>query len=139
MHERQKIVIFSGNRLLSSGSVAGCEVCLREEDRMPESARLIKPVGYLDMLMLEKNARKILTDSGGVQKEAYIFKVPCITLRENTEWVETVEDGWNVLAGANKEKIVKMANEFEPKGEQREVFGDGKASDKIREIIRGLQ
>ena len=138
MHERQKIVIFSGNRLLSCGSVAGCEVCLREGDRMPESARLIEPVGYLDMLMLEKNARKILTDSGGVQKEACIFKVPCITLRDNTEWVETVEDGWNVLAGANKEKIVKMANDFEPANEQRDVFGSGDASAKIVGVIKGM-
>jgi UDP-N-acetylglucosamine 2-epimerase (non-hydrolysing) len=91
-----------------------------------------------DMLMLEKNAKKILTDSGGVQKEAYIFKVPCITLRDSTEWVETVADGWNVLVGANKEKIIKKANDFEPKGEQRDVFGCGDASAKIVEVIKEM-
>lgn len=107
-------------------------------DRLVENVRLIKSVGYLDMLVLEKNAMKILTDSGGVQKEAYIFKVPCITLRDTTEWVETVEDGWNVLVGANKEKIVKMSNKFEPKEKQRNVFGEGNASEKIKEIIRGV-
>jgi UDP-N-acetylglucosamine 2-epimerase (non-hydrolysing) len=108
-------------------------------DKLTEHVKVIKPVGYLDMLMLEKNALKILTDSGGVQKEAYIFNVPCITLRENTEWVETVKDGWNVLAGANKEKIVKMTNDFEPKGRQRDVFGSEDASEKIMKIIGGLQ
>ena len=65
--------------------------------------------------------------------------MPCITLRENTEWVETVEDGWNVLVGAESEKIVGMANDFEPKGEQRDVFGDGKASERVVEIIGRLQ
>jgi UDP-N-acetylglucosamine 2-epimerase (non-hydrolysing) len=104
-------------------------------DKLTEHVKVIKPVGYLDMLMLEKNAQKILTDSGGIQKEAYIFKVPCITLRETTEWVETVEDGWNVLVGANKEKIVKMANDFEPEGEQRAVFGSGDASEKITKVL----
>jgi UDP-N-acetylglucosamine 2-epimerase (non-hydrolysing) len=105
-------------------------------DMLNKKVRVIKPVGYLDMLMLEKKAKKILTDSGGVQKEAYIFKVPCVTLRDTTEWIETVEDGWNVLVGANKEKIVKMANDFEHKGEQRDVFGCGDASEKITKVIK---
>ena len=104
-------------------------------DRLVENTKVIKPVGYLNMLMLEKSARKVLTDSGGVQKEAYIFKVPCITLRDNTEWVETVEDGWNVLVGADEEKIVKGVNQFEPGNKQRNVFGEGDASEKITEII----
>ena len=105
-------------------------------DRLTKKTKVIKPVGYLDMLMLEQNAKKILTDSGGIQKEAYIFKVPCITLRENTEWIETVEDGWNVLTGASKEKIVKMANDFEPANDQRDVFGSGDASAKIIVTIK---
>ena len=104
-------------------------------EKLTRKVNVIKPVGYLDMLMLEKNANKILTDSGGVQKEAYIFKVPCITLRNTTEWVETVEDGWNALVGANKEKIVKMAMEFEPEGVQRNIFGEGYASKRIKEIL----
>jgi len=108
-------------------------------DKLKNKIKVIKPVGYLDMLMLEKNAQRILTDSGGIQKEAYIFKVPCITIRETTEWVETVEDGWNVLVGVNKEKIVKMANGFEYEEEQRDVFGSGDASEKIKKIIGGLE
>lgn len=106
-------------------------------DKLRRKVKVIKPVGYLDMLMLERNANKILTDSGGVQKESYIFKVPCITLRNTTEWVETVEDGWNVLTGSDKEKIMKMVNNFEPEGEQRNIFGEGDASGKTAKIIGG--
>ena len=106
-------------------------------DKLTRKVKVIKPVGYLDMLMLERNANKILTDSGGVQKESYIFKVPCITLRNTTEWVETVEDGWNVLTGSDKEKIMKIVNNFDPKGKQRNVFGEGDASEKTAKIIGG--
>lgn len=99
---------------------------------------MIEPVGYLDMLRLMAGAEKILTDSGGVQKEAYVLGVPCVTLRENTEWVETLEDGWNVLVGADRERIVKAVNGFEPQSKQRDVFGSGDASGRIREIINGF-
>jgi len=97
--------------------------------------RLIEPVGYLDMLMLEKHDRLILTDSGGVQKEAYLFAVPCVTLREETEWVETVQAGWNVLVGADREAIVRAAREFRPIGDPPPLFGDGHAGERIVELL----
>jgi UDP-N-acetylglucosamine 2-epimerase len=102
-----------------------------------EGLYVTEPVGYLDMLMLEKNARLILTDSGGVQKEAYFFAVPCLTLREETEWVETVEAGWNVLVGADRAAIVRLAREFQPIEEEKPpaLFGDGEASEKIATLL----
>jgi hypothetical protein len=71
------------------------------------------PVGYLDMLTLEADAKMILTDSGGVQKEASWVGVPCVTMRDETEWVETVETGWNVLAGSQCEDIVNAVRSFQ--------------------------
>lgn len=100
-----------------------------------ENVRLLDPVGYLDMLVLEKNARLILTDSGGVQKEAYWLGVPCVTLREETEWVETVEAGWNCLAGTSVERIVEAVRTFRPQGERPGCFGDGHAGEKIVRIL----
>jgi UDP-GlcNAc3NAcA epimerase len=104
-------------------------------DNMPANVRLIPPLGYLDMLRLMGNAEMILTDSGGIQKEAYMLKVPCITLRENTEWVETLEEGWNVLVGADREKIIRAMKEFKPHHRLKDIFGNGYTSVKIREII----
>ncbi|OEU43605.1 UDP-N-acetylglucosamine 2-epimerase [Methanosarcina sp. Ant1] len=100
-----------------------------------KSTKVIPPVGYLDMLKLESNARRILTDSGGVQKEAYMLRIPCTTLRDSTEWVETVEEGWNILVGADYEKIKKSIREFEVPGKSRKIFGDGKAAEKIDELL----
>ncbi|MBN2604052.1 MAG: UDP-N-acetylglucosamine 2-epimerase (non-hydrolyzing) [Candidatus Thermoplasmatota archaeon] len=97
--------------------------------------RLIAPISYLDMIMLEKHAEKIVTDSGGVQKEAYFFKVPCITMRGETEWVETVQDGWNILVGADYESIVMAIRDFNPSTEQHQHYGDGTASHNICSIL----
>jgi len=90
---------------------------------------VVEPLGYLDMLMLEQNARLILTDSGGVQKEAYFFGVPCLTLRSETEWLETVENGWNVIVGADRLQIVEaVSGRSWPQGTPPLLFGDGHAA-----------
>ena len=92
---------------------------------------LVNPLGYLDMVNLEQSAKMILTDSGGIQKEAYCLKVPCITLRDETEWVETVDTGWNVLVGADKLKIIHAVRDFEKPHIHPQLYGDGNAGQKI--------
>jgi UDP-N-acetylglucosamine 2-epimerase len=103
--------------------------------RVPPNVRLAEPVGYLDMLQLEQQARAILTDSGGVQKEAYFFGVPCITLREETEWVETVQIGWNRLVGADRDEIVAAVRDIRVPIERPPLFGDGHAAEKIVSLL----
>jgi len=95
----------------------------------------VDPVGYLDMVRLEKDARMILTDSGGVQKEAYWQGVPCVTLREDTEWVETIENGWNMLVGTDAEAIRDAVRSFAPPAERPELYGDGHASERCVEVL----
>jgi UDP-GlcNAc3NAcA epimerase len=102
--------------------------------RLKARVKIIEPLGYFDFLKLLNHSRKVLTDSGGIQKEAYILGVPCVTIRENTEWVETVEDGWNILAGTKKKNIVELARNFVPTHSHSNVFGQG-ACKKITAII----
>jgi UDP-N-acetylglucosamine 2-epimerase len=99
------------------------------------AVRLIDPIGYLDMIALERSARAILTDSGGVQKEAYWLGVPCVTLRDETEWVETVAAGWNVLAGADTDRIVGAVRLMSPPASRPPLYGAGGA---VRAIVRHL-
>lgn len=100
---------------------------------------VVDPLPYIDMLWLEKNAKVIITDSGGVQKEAYFFNVPCVTIREETEWLETVSIGANRLAGASREKIVEYTLAASVGSwSHMELYGDGKAGRKIVDVIMGL-
>jgi UDP-N-acetylglucosamine 2-epimerase len=96
---------------------------------------LIQPLGYLDMVALAAGARLIMTDSGGLQKEAYWLAVPCITLRAETEWVETVEAGWNKLAGSDTKRIIAAVRSFAPNGTHPPLYGDGHAALKCVELL----
>ena len=99
--------------------------------------QLIDPVGYLEMLLLTSGACQVLTDSGGLQKEAYFMEVPCVTLRTETEWVETLHGNWNILASLTTEDILQKALNTVPDPAARDSnpFGDGHASDKIAQIL----
>lgn len=98
------------------------------------SLRFTAPLGFLDMVMLEKQATLILTDSGGVQKEAYFHRTPCITLRQETEWTETVASGWNQLAGYETERILACLQNQPTRCEIAE-YGDGQAAQKILRLL----
>jgi UDP-GlcNAc3NAcA epimerase len=98
---------------------------------------VIDPVGYFDMLALEDACSFVVTDSGGVQKEAYFFQKPCITLRESTEWVELVEHGWNTLTGADSEKIHAALRAMPRYGDSARLYGDGRTSETIANYLVG--
>lgn len=100
-----------------------------------QNLRIIDPLGYFDMLKLESNAIKILTDSGGLQKESFLQKVPCVTLRDESEWVETLENGWNILAGACEDKIISVFYASQPTADQKSHFGLGDASRRMLKFL----
>jgi UDP-N-acetylglucosamine 2-epimerase len=95
---------------------------------------VLAPLGYLDFLELARHARAVVTDSGGVQKEAYLLGVPCVTLRDTTEWVETVEVGWNILVDLDPEAAV-AAVERTPPTERPELYGGGHAAERVRDVV----
>ncbi|HET8949440.1 MAG TPA: UDP-N-acetylglucosamine 2-epimerase (non-hydrolyzing) [Solirubrobacteraceae bacterium] len=111
---------------------------LMEDLRGAPGVRLVPPLGYLDFTALLLHARAVLTDSGGVQKEAYLAGVPCVTLRDRTEWVETVRTGWNVLVGLDAE-AARAALEREPPAERPPLYGDGRAGERVVQALLALR
>jgi UDP-GlcNAc3NAcA epimerase len=110
--------------------------------RLPANVHPMEPVGYLAMVALERHAAAVATDSGGVQKEAYLAGVPCVTLRTETEWVETVAAGWNRVVGADPGLLrssladATFMNHARPRPE---LFGDGHAAERIVQALEELQ
>jgi UDP-N-acetylglucosamine 2-epimerase len=104
--------------------------------RLPENIHVISPAGYFEFLRLIFQSEKLLTDSGGAQKQAFFLSKPCITLRPNTEWVETTESGWNILVDDEPEKIIEAVSNFNPQSSpDLSLFGNGKSSHKIIDTI----
>lgn len=111
--------------------------------RPERGLKVIKPVGYLDMVMLEQDARLVATDSGGVQKEAYFYRVPCATLRTETEWMELLEAGWNTLVPPTSAEYVyrrlhRILRDFQPPRGNRRLYGDGRAAETIVKRLRSF-
>ncbi len=97
--------------------------------------RLTRPLGYLDFLKLLAGSRALLTDSGGAQKEAYLLGVPCLTLRDRTEWIETVEAGWNRLVDLDPEATLAALYRPPPAGGRPELYGGGRAGERVRDLL----
>jgi UDP-N-acetylglucosamine 2-epimerase len=110
----------------------------RLDIRLNDNVRVLPPAGYLDFAALASQSRVILTDSGGVQKEAYWYQVPCVTLRNTTEWVETIDTGWNRLVGTDPDRIVEAVRKTGPGAPEEGLYGDGLASEKIVDHLYGM-
>jgi UDP-N-acetylglucosamine 2-epimerase len=104
-------------------------------DRLEATAMLTPPLGYLDFLELARNARAVLTDSGGVQKEAYLLETRCVTLRDTTEWVETVDAGWNVLVDLDADAALRALDRPVPAGARPGLYGGGNAAGRICDVL----
>lgn len=101
----------------------------------PKNVVFCEPLSYYDSIALQENARVVITDSGGIQKEAYALGVPCVTLRDETEWIETLECGWNVLVGTDPNRIERAAKRLSPKTLPRRAFGDGNSATMIADVL----
>jgi UDP-GlcNAc3NAcA epimerase len=104
---------------------------LMERLKSSGNVKVLEPLDFLSFTAMEKHAEKIMTDSGGVQKEAYFWGVPCVTVRDETEWTETLEGGWNVLTGADRGRIVEALGRARPQNERAVVYGDSCVSSRI--------
>ena len=104
-------------------------------DRLAEAVQLTAPLGYLDFIRLAESAKAVLTDSGGVQKEAYLLDIPCVTMRPNTEWVETVEAGWNTLVDLDAKAARDAVERPRPAGPRPELYGGGRAAEAVRDVV----
>ena len=111
---------------------------LKTEISIPPNVIIIDPVGYLEMLWLTMHSEKVLTDSGGLQKEAYFLGRQCITMRTETEWVETLHDNWNIVTGPDPEKILRAVRTAQPNAPQRQEFGTGKSAGIITKKLLSL-
>jgi len=112
-----------------------CKMIESTNTIIPENISIIEPLGYLDFIFLQKHSEKIITDSGGIQKEAYLNGIPCITIRPETEWIETVKAGWNVLVGDKMDQLIENCLHFKPSHNRPRYFGDGDSSKKIISIL----
>jgi UDP-N-acetylglucosamine 2-epimerase len=130
--ESEEPVIFPVHpRTRARLAASGLDARLKEAPRV----RAIEPVGYLDMLSLVRGARVVVTDSGGLQKECYLLGVPCVTADRQTAWAETVRDGWNVLVPPESGRLGEAIRTFRPRGARGRHYGDGRASERIAEIL----
>jgi UDP-N-acetylglucosamine 2-epimerase (non-hydrolysing) len=103
------------------------------------NVRTLLPIGYIDFIALLQNSIKVVTDSGGIQKEAYLLKVPCITMRKNTEWIETLKGQWNILTGVDSKKIIKAIKKPSPNTKySKSSFGNGKTSQVINRLLSNM-
>ncbi len=109
-------------------------------DKLTDSGNVMvmEPMDFLTFTAIERHARKIMTDSGGVQKEAYFWGVPCVTVRDETEWTETLEGGWNVLTGASQERILEALHRSRPENGRTVVYGDAHVSSRIVDQIENM-
>jgi UDP-N-acetylglucosamine 2-epimerase len=131
--------IFEAMRSLSTNVVWPIHPRMKsilKDINIPSNVILFEPFSYFEMMIVLAGANKVLTDSGGLQKEAYWAQKPCITIRNETEWVETLHNNWNILTGPDKRKIVEAVNTKVEPGSWKELYGQGNTADKIIQIIR---